>query len=139
MDVYDRLVDKDIILNINKHFYDQVYEHPWLAKYFAVVPKEHIVSQQTDFMVGALGGPRMFCGRAPSKAHPHMFITDELYDARSELLENSFVALNAPEDLRRAWLKIDAAFRRAIVKSSKDDCKGRWNNDPILDFPKPQH
>ncbi|MCB0333552.1 MAG: group 1 truncated hemoglobin [Bdellovibrionales bacterium] len=134
MDIYDKLSDKTVILEINEHFYDQVYEHPWLSKYFQSVSKEHIVQQQTDFMVGALGGPNMFCGRNPTHAHPQMFITDELFDLRKSLLKKSFKALKISEPLEQAWLRIDEAFRGSIVKSSREECKGRWKSDPIIDF-----
>ncbi len=137
MDLYNQLLDKTIILRINQHFYEQVYAHPWLSLYFQAVTKEFITQQQTDFIVGAIGGPKLFCGRLPSNAHPHMFITDELFDLRKAMLQRSFQELKAPYELEEAWLRIDEAFRRVIVKNSIEDCKGRWPTDEILDFKDP--
>lgn len=134
MAVYDKLADKTVIFKVNEHFYQQVYEHPMLSKYFEAVTQEHITNQQTDFITGALGGPNLFCGRPPAKAHPHMFVTDELFELRKSMLEKSLDHFNASEELKVAWLGIDEAFRRTITKKSVDECQGRWPNDPILNF-----
>ena len=137
MNVYNELENKELIRKINECFYEKVYAHPWLSLYFQTVPQEHITTQQTDFITSALGGPNMFCGRNPSVAHPHMMITDELFDLRKSLLSEAFEELNAPTVLVEAWFRIETAFRRTIVKKSKDECKGRWVTDPIIDFSVP--
>ncbi|MEZ6014085.1 MAG: group 1 truncated hemoglobin [Planctomycetota bacterium] len=135
MNVYDSLPNPRIVFAVNEHFYELVYAHPWLSKFFAAVEQDFITSQQTDFIIGAIGGPKRFNGRGPAEAHPHMMITDELYDLRRALLEASFDAVRAPEQLRVAWLRIDEAFRGAIVKRELAECRGRWRTDAVLDFP----
>jgi hemoglobin len=137
MDIYNQLDNKNIINEINVVFYDKVYDHPWMSLYFRDVKKEHIVSQQTDFIIGAIGGPKRFGGRLPSNAHTHMMITEELFELRQDLLKQAFNELNAPQFLVEAWLKIDYAFKKVIVKFSVSECEGRWKTDPILNFPNP--
>lgn len=130
-------MDRRLIEKINEVFYDKVYNDPWLALYFQVVEKEKIIQQQTDFMTGALGGENRFAGRKPSKAHPHMFITDELYDLRKSLLIEALEEAVAPQEVAAAWLNIDEIFRKTIVKKSPSECEGRYRMDPILNFSKP--
>ncbi|QDV05483.1 hypothetical protein Poly30_09810 [Planctomycetes bacterium Poly30] len=66
-----------------------------------------------------------------------MMVTDELFDHRGALLRASFEAAGAPYVLVEAWLRIDEAHRGAIVKGHVSECRPRWRNDPILDFPEP--
>lgn len=137
MSLYEDLIDKDIIRKINVTFYDLVYDHEWMSQYFTAIEKEHIVNQQTDFITGAIGGPKNFGGRLPSNAHTHMFITEELFELRQDLLKEAFEQNQAPQDLREAWLRIDDAFKAKIVKTSPEDCQPRWTTDTILNFPNP--
>ena len=137
MDLYNELTDKNIIRKINDRFYEKVYEHPWLSQFFAAVEQDFISAQQSDFIVGAIGGPKLFSGRLPSNAHPHMLITDELFDLREQLLIEAMNEIGAPEKLQAAWLRIDESFRRVIVKKSLSECKPRCGQEALLDFPKP--
>lgn len=138
MDLFDRLENKNIIKQINEIFYEKIYGHPWISLYFKNVEKKFIVQQQTDFIVGALGGPKKYSGRFPSNAHPHMMITHELYDLRESLLIEAFKEINAPNELQEAWLKIDESFRSSIVKESESELEKRYFTDEILNFEKPK-
>jgi len=137
MDLYNELKDKNIIRKINDRFYEKVYKHPWLSQFFAAVEQDFISAQQSDFIVGAIGGPKLFSGRFPSNAHPHMLITDELFDLREQLLIEAMDEIGAPEKLQIAWLRIDESFRRVIVKKSLSECKPRYGQEALLAFPKP--
>lgn len=137
MKIYETLQDREIIKKVNEIFYEKVYEHPWLSLFFQATPKEFITQQQTDFIVGCIGGPKKFSGRLPYNAHPHMYITDELFDLRKNLLTESLKEANAPEVLITSWLRIDESFRSVIVKSSVSECEGRWTTDEILSYPNP--
>lgn len=128
---------KQQIAAVNKAFYDRVYRDPWLSKVFAVVRQEHIESQQTDFMLGAYGGPKNYSGRSPSDAHPHIFVDEEMWQLREKFLKEAFAETNFPEELQARWIKIDEAFKRAIVKGSFEDCKKRFTMDEIIYYPGP--
>lgn len=138
MSIYDELEDKDIIKKVNKIFYDKVYSHPWLKLFFEDIDQDFITEQQTQFIVGAMGGPRLYSGRLPSNAHPHMFITEEIFNIRKKLLEESFKEVNAPNILTEKWLKIDESFRSVICKETHKECQKRYNTDKILIYENPE-
>ena len=126
----------EIVKAINKNFYDRVYADPWLAKMFEIVPQEVIESQQTDFMVGALGGPVRYRGRSPKDAHPHLYVTEEIWQRREEHLLATFEELKVGESIAQKWLKIDNAFKQSIVKNSIDECQKRFFTDEIVSLRK---
>jgi hemoglobin len=136
--LYDEIGGRLTLERVHKIFYDKVYAHAWLRKYFEHIDQQHIENQQSDFMSGAMGGPKVYCGRLPVPAHEHMFITDELFDARTTLLEASLVEAGLTADAAARWLKIDRAFQGSLVKSDVSECKKRYFTDEILAFPKPR-
>ncbi|WP_455204217.1 group I truncated hemoglobin [Kaarinaea lacus] len=103
---------------VHKIFYDKVYAHPWLGQFFIGHNQEAIENRQTSFMAQKMGGDVNYWGKDPKMAHRAMYITDELFDLRADLLEESLIEVGVPEALRQRWLKIDNAFRRQIVKTS---------------------
>lgn len=133
MGIYDILRDKSIIRDVNQAFYDKVYDHEWLSMFFQAVTKEHIINQQTDFITPDIGGPKNYSGRLPYNAHPHMFITDEVFDLRSSSLTEALDEAGAPLELKEAWLRIDSSFRHVII----DQCSKRYAIDEILSFEAP--
>ena len=135
---FEQLGGRAIIARIASSFYDKVYAHPWLGKFFAEVPQDVIESQQVDFMQQSLGGPRTYLGKYPIPAHRHMFIPDKLYIIRQQLLVASLNECDASEELIDRWLRIDNAFRKGIVKESLDDCEKRYATDEIVVFEDPR-
>ena len=135
---FEKLGGKVMLEKISKVFYDKVYEHAWIGLYFKEVPQERIESQQVDFMQGALGGPTSYCGRLPVPAHKHMFINEELFDIRQELLQEAFVEACACQELIDKWLRIDNAFRPKLVKKNIGDCEKRFFTDEIVLFKDPR-
>ena len=135
---YERVGGREGILKVAKIFYDKVYAHPWIGKYFEKIPQGHIENQQTDFMSGALNGPKVFCGRLPNDAHPHMIISDELFDLRNQLLLESLDEAGIDEDMKKFWLAIDESFRSRIVNPDRAKAKKRYFTDEILDFENPE-
>lgn len=128
---------KDWITKVSTEFYERTFKHPWLKDVFAVIRQEVITSQQIDFMVQALGGPKNYAGRTPSDAHPHIFIDEEMWQVREDLLIEAFNAVNAPEELRKMWLRIDEAFKRSIVMKSPSECVPKIRNGEIIVIPNP--
>jgi hemoglobin len=113
--------------------------HSWLKGFFAGKDRDHLEIQQTDFMSGLLGGPRIFGGRTPRDAHCHLFVTKEIFQIRHQLLGESLAEAGVPVALRERWLKLDAGFEAALVKQSPDECKGRYRTEPVIVVPKPDH
>ncbi len=118
-------------------FYDMLFAHPWLKGFFEGKDKALLVSQQTDFMASILGGPKRYYGREPGPAHCHMFITEEVFDVRHQMLGDAMERVRLAPELRAPWLKRDWAMKRALVKTSVDQCVGRYKMEPIIAPPKP--
>ena len=137
MPLYDQLGGLSVLQRVHKIFYDKVYRDPWLKLFFADVTQTLIEAQQTDFMAQAMGGPSRYCGRLPIPAHRHMFITEELFELRTRLLEESLVEVGVPAWLQARWLKIDGAFKGRLVKQSPSECQGHYKTAPIMVIPTP--
>jgi len=118
-------------------FYELVYKDFWFKEIFKVIDQKVITSQQTDFMVQAFGGPKRYGGRSVIDAHPHIFIDEEIWQKREELLKMAFDKVQTPADIREKWLKIDEAFKKALMKSSVSDCQKRYATDEIIFVPNP--
>lgn len=78
MGISDQQLEK-IIKDVNKVFYDEMFEDTWMKDVFVGVDIDIIKSQQTDFILGALGGPKRYGGRSPKDAHPHIFIQEDMW------------------------------------------------------------
>lgn len=134
---FEQMGGRNSLIKINKIFYDKVYQHPWLKLFFEKIPQQHIEDQQVDFMQKVLGGPNVYVGKAPPPAHMHIFIDEEIFEVRKQLLREAFVEANADKTLVDKWLTLDESFKRVLIKKSPSECKGRYKTDPILHFPKP--
>lgn len=137
MSLFDDIGGRPYLTKVVKRFYDKVYAHPWLKLYFQSTPQTHIENQQIDFMQGALGGERVYRGRSPKDAHPHILATEELYELRYQLLFESLREENAPPELIERWQAIEDAFKAVIIKTSLSECQGRFKTDEILAFENP--
>ncbi|MAZ47385.1 MAG: hypothetical protein CME65_02410 [Halobacteriovoraceae bacterium] len=125
---------------VSTRFYELVFEDPWFSKIFRNVDQEIITSQQADFMTGALGGPKLFGGRMPKDAHPHIWVDEKIWEYRENLLKQTFEELYVPLDLREKWLAIDNAFKRSILNTGdKSECFGRYKTDEIIYEPMPEY
>ncbi|MGZ8190065.1 MAG: globin domain-containing protein [Methylococcaceae bacterium] len=111
-----------VVFNVHQRFYDVMFDEPWLEKFFYGKSKEALIHKQTQFMVAAFNGPNNYTGDTPAFVHMHMFITCEMADVRETLLRNAILAEGLSASIAERWLKVDRAFRPAIVKQSVDDC-----------------
>lgn len=128
----------DFVTKVTTEFYELVYEDPWFKKIFRNIEQEIITSQQIDFMVGSLGGPKLFCGRKPKDAHPQIWVNEEIWQYREMLLKKAFTKVKAPQSLQEAWLKVDEAFKGVIMKKGGiESCVGRYKTDDIIYEPMP--
>lgn len=128
---------EDWIYKTTFEFYEIVYQDEWLKQVFSIVDQVFITSQQTDFMLGLLGGPKRFSGRNAKDAHPHLFINEEMWEHREALLVQAMDKVGLPDDLRERWLRIDEAFKRSIVMLDPSECKARFATDDIIIVPRP--
>lgn len=130
----------DWIAKVTEEFYELVYKDLWFSKMFYNIEQEIITSQQIDFMVQSFGGPKKFCGRSPNDAHPHIWINEEIWDYRENLLKQAFRNVGAPDNILEKWLKIDEAFKSKIInKGGPEECFGRYKTEETIYFPMPEH
>ena len=137
LELFEKMGGRNSLIKINKVFYDKVYQHAWLRQYFLAIPQEHIENQQIDFMQKVLGGTNVYVGKTPPATHNHMFIPNELFDIRKQLLIEAFEETQADAELVEKWLALDESFRRLIINESANECAPRFKTDPILNFTKP--
>jgi len=135
---FDEVGGKARIEQVHTILYDKLLSHPWLKDFFVGLERWHLEEQQTDFMADLFGGrPAIYCGRAPMRAHQHLFITEEIFMIRHNLLADSLTEAKIPDDQKARWLDFDMGMKAAIVKKSVDDCEGRFRNEKVLVVPKP--
>ena len=103
---FEELGGRSVLEAISKSFYDKVYKHPWLGKFFQDVPQDHQESQQVDFLQQSMGGAPKYCGRAPASAHMHINVSDALFELRDALLLEAFKENKASPELITRWNKI---------------------------------
>lgn len=130
--LYERLGGEECLARVHRRLYDKIFDHPTFRVFFADKNREHQETQQTDFMASKFGGPPAYRGRLPDGAHQHMYITDEHFELRHELLAETLDECGVEPGLRDQWLAIDRSFKVSIVKSSLSECKKRYNSDTII-------
>lgn len=135
--LFDRLGGIDTLRKVHKLFYDKLFVHPWLKQFFDEHPQEIFENQQTNFMAGLMGGPKIYAGKTPKMAHQNIFITDELFETRNEILSQTIKEAGISDELRQEWLAADRALKRALVKSSVSECKTMFDNQRIYNIPRP--
>lgn len=136
--LFDELGGMPCLERVHKIFYGKLLNHPWLKHFFDGVPRWHLESQQSDFMAGVFGGPKIYAGRTPKSAHVHLFITEEVFLIRHGLLEESLTEANIRPDLKARWLTYDMRMKKVLVKDSPSECEGRYNNEAVVVIEKPR-
>ncbi len=130
----------DWVFKASAEFYEMAYEDPWFKKFFRNIDQEIITSQQTDFMVGNLGGPKKYCGRIPKDAHPQVWVDEDIWQYRENMLKTAFDKIGFPSDLRERWLKIDEAFKHVIInRGGPEECTLRSKIDEVIYEPMPDY
>jgi len=110
-----------VMERVHKRFYDKVYAHPWLGKFFEGHDQAAIELRQTQFMAEKMGAKSIYPGRELPLAHRSMYITEELLKLRQGLLRESLEEEGVTEKLLVRWLKIDKAFWGKISNESLDE------------------
>ncbi len=135
--LFDELGGMACLEKVHRIFYGKLLSDSWLKGFFDGVPRPHLEAQQSDFMAGLFGGPKVYAGKLPRSAHKHMFITEEVFLARHDLLKQSLVEASVRPDLMARWLDYDMRMKKALVKASVEDCEQRYNNEAVLVVEKP--
>jgi len=116
--LFDAVGGLPLIERVHKRFYDKIYAHPWLGKFFEGHAQEAIELRQTQFMAQKFGGDIRYPGMDLDLVHRRMFIPEELLKLRRSLLQESLQEEGVDEALIARWLKIDGAFWKDIRNDS---------------------
>jgi len=128
----------EVIYRVHLRFYEWMFEEPWLGRFFWGKHEDVIARKQTDFLVACLGGPNEFKGETPAISHLHMFITEEMLDVRERLLRKAISEEGLSDAIADRWLRIDNAFRGAVVKQSPEECVMRCPGQRPIVAPRPE-
>ena len=135
--LFEELGGLATLQKVHKIFYDKLYADPWLKHFFAGHDQQAIEDRQTAFMAEKMGGKVTYWGKQPKMAHRQMYITEELFDLRHEILRESLQEAGVNHELAQRWLKIDYAFKRQIVKDSIEAFyKTTWNYEKRIIIPR---
>jgi hemoglobin len=138
LSLFDAVGGLPTLQKAHKIFYDKVYAHNWLKHFFEGHSQEAIENRQTEFMAEKMGGPVEYMGKEIMQTHETMYITQELFEVRHALLDESLKEAGVPDELRERWLRIDNAFMKRIVKDSLEDFNRlSWPYKQHIIVPKP--
>jgi hemoglobin len=68
-------------------------------------------------MAEKMGGPK-YLGKPVKQVHENLYITEELFQVRHELLKESLFETGISKENIERWLRIDNAFMHSICKQS---------------------
>ena len=135
---YEEIGGMDTVGKVHSLLYERLLSHSWLKQFFDGFERWHLEIQQNEFMADLFGRtPRNYAGRAPMRAHQHMFISEEIFMIRHSLLQESISAAGLSDEIAKRWLEYDLSMKPALVKETVDDCEGRFPTEEIVICPKP--
>lgn len=115
-ELWNALQEGQLMRQILTDFYTQVFADTTLSPFFANVTIDRIIDKQYSFLRSIFTGEKCYFGDHPKNAHHWMVISDELFDYREALMENTIRKYDLPEHLIQHWMKVEAVFRKSIVK-----------------------
>ncbi|MDH5433008.1 MAG: hypothetical protein OEY19_03620 [Gammaproteobacteria bacterium] len=113
---------EDVIKQVHQRFYDVIFEDEWLGTFFYGKNKPTLVRKQTEFMLNCLGNYSDYHGETPALIHLHMFITEDMFLLRRQMLKDAILSHGLSESVAEKWLYIDGIFRDGIVKKDISEC-----------------
>ena len=124
--LFDSIGGLDTLHRVHKIFYDKIYAHKWLKQFFDGFDQQIIENKQSSFMAEKMGGPR-YLGKAIKQVHENMYITQELFTVRHDLLKESLQEVGVKPAYIKRWLRIDSAFMKSICKDSIESFYGEYH------------
>ncbi len=100
--------------------YDQLFVDPMVGFLFAGKDKAHIVSQQVIFTCAFLGGPQRYTGKPLPEAHAALPLLPGHFDRRHHVLATLLEQHGVPDEVKRAWLRIDESLRPSVLAAGAE-------------------
>ena len=100
--------------------YDRLFVDPIVGFLFEGKDKQHIVEQQLAFTCAFLGGPQRYEGKPLPEAHAALPLLAGHFDRRHHLLRQILEEQRVPDEVVRAWLRIDEGLRTSVLAAGED-------------------
>lgn len=120
-------------------FYDKVYAHPWIGRFFEGVDQAHQELKLVRFFHMSWHDPvfGQLQGQYLKEEHAHMYIPAALFDVRQELFAAAMRERGHDEALVEAFLAFNETWRPYVVKASPRECTDAYSGHAILEVPPP--
>lgn len=118
-------------------FYDLVYTHPWIGRFFADVDQRNQETKLVRFLQMSWDDrayPELQA-QYLRQEHAHMYVTEELFELRQVLFSAAVRDLGHGEEVVRAFEVFHDLWRAQIVKRSLDECSDMFT--AIVEHPRP--
>ena len=116
-EMWAALGEGQLLNEILDDFYEQVFLDSQLAPFFKDSTERRAVEKQYLFLKGIFTGEKCYFGERPRNAHHWMVISNELFDYREKLMEDTLRKHNLSEPLIEQWRAVEEIYRKQIVKS----------------------
>lgn len=115
--LWTELGEGKVVRQVLEDFYAQVYRDEQLAHFFEGVTMDRSIDKQYSFLKQCMTGEKVYMGDRPRNAHHWMIISNELFDYRQRLMEQTLRAHGlTPQQIAR-WTGYEEVFRPDMVKS----------------------
>jgi hemoglobin len=123
---------------IARVFYDKVYAHPWIGRFFHGVDQARQEQKLVRFFHLSWHDPRdaPLQGKYLEQEHAHLHITPALFELRQALFAEAVRERGHDEALVQAFLAFNDMWRPYVVKASIDECSAAYAGH-IVDVPPP--
>jgi hemoglobin len=118
--LYEAVGGEAKVRAILQALYDRLFADPIVGFLFEGKDRQRIVEQQVAFTCGFLGGPQKYEGKPLPEAHAALPLRRGHFDRRHHLLEQTLGELHVPDDVRRAWLRIDEGLRSSVMAAGEE-------------------
>lgn len=109
-------IGPETIRAVITEFYRRAFEDPMIGHFFFGHDRDHITRMQIDFASNMLGGPKVYRGKSLQEAHGTLPIRPPHFARRQMLMREVLEESGVREDLREAWLKLEARLRPLIIQ-----------------------
>lgn len=96
-------------------FYRRVLGDPVISHFFDDVDMDRQIGKQKAFLTMAFGGPNNYTGADMRKAHQHLKLKEEHFQAVAGHLQGTLQELNVPQNLIDEVMKVAASTHDDVL------------------------